>query len=48
MTFYYILGANMFPETEKALFTSLDEKYKYPGSVVAKKLKILNKKNIKK
>jgi hypothetical protein len=45
---FYIPGANMFPATEKALFTSLDEKYKYPGSVVAKKLKILNKKNMKK
>jgi len=45
MTFYYIPGANMFPGTEKVLFTSLDEKYKYPESVVSKKLKILNKKN---
>ena len=51
MTFYYIPGANMFLGTEKVLFTSSDDKYKYSGSVVAKKFKIrtvLNKKNMKK
>jgi hypothetical protein len=44
----YIPSSNMFPGSETALFKSSDDKYKYPGSVMTKKLKILNKKNMKK
>jgi hypothetical protein len=42
----YIPSSNMFPGSETALFKSSDDKYKYPGSVVSKKLRILNKKKL--
>ena len=43
----YIPGSNMFPGMETEVFKSSDDKYKYPGSVVTKKMKILDKKNFK-
>jgi hypothetical protein len=42
----YIPGSNMFPGTETALFKSSDDKYKYPGSVITRKTRILNKKKL--
>lgn len=40
----YVPSSNMFPGMETEVVKSSDEKYKYPGSVVTKKLRILNKK----
>jgi len=44
---FYIPGANMFPGTETEVFKSSDDKYRYPGSVVTTKIRILNA-NVKK
>ena len=43
----YIPGSNMFPGIETEVLKSSDDKYKYPGSVVTSKLRILNKKLLK-
>lgn len=41
----YVPSSNMFPGSETEVFKSSEDKYRYPGSVVTKKLRILNVKN---
>ena len=43
----YIPSSNMFPVVETEVFKSSEDKYKYPGSVITRKTRILNKKKLK-
>ena len=42
----YIPSSNMFPVVETEVFKSSEDKYKYPGSVITRKTRILNKKKL--